>query len=92
MGMLRPMDKLIEAFKEGGGLAQADYTHSTYLRYGSLHAGWFENLFVEVWLPAVPEVKAALERGIDVADAHTVALPGSSIANKRNYREAHIVS
>jgi len=31
-------------------------------------AGWFENLLVQEWLPAVPAVKAALDRGIDVAD------------------------
>jgi 2-polyprenyl-3-methyl-5-hydroxy-6-metoxy-1,4-benzoquinol methylase len=68
MGMLRPIDKLTQVFKEGGGVAQADYPDSTYHGMDRFTAGWFENLLVDVWLPAVPEVKAALSRGIDVAD------------------------
>jgi 2-polyprenyl-3-methyl-5-hydroxy-6-metoxy-1,4-benzoquinol methylase len=68
MGMLRPIDKLAQAFKEGGGVAQADYPDATYHGMDRFTAGWFENLLVQQWLPAVPAVKAALERGIDVAD------------------------
>jgi SAM-dependent methyltransferase len=29
---------------------------------------WFENLLLQQWIPAMPEVKAHLERGCDVAD------------------------
>ena len=32
-------------------------------------AGWFENLLIPVWLPALPEVQAKLERGALMADA-----------------------
>jgi SAM-dependent methyltransferase len=31
-------------------------------------AGWFENLLLPQWIPAMPRVKEALERGADVAD------------------------
>jgi 2-polyprenyl-3-methyl-5-hydroxy-6-metoxy-1,4-benzoquinol methylase len=68
MGMLRPIDKLTQAFKEGGGVGQAEYPDATYHGMDRFTAGWFENLLVQQWLPAVPRVKAALERGIDVAD------------------------
>ena len=68
MGMLRPIDKLAQAFKEGGGVAQTDYPDATYHGMDRFTAGWFENLLVQEWLPAVPAVKAALDRGIDVAD------------------------
>src|SRR5262249_7448464 len=68
MGMLRPIDKLAQAFKEGGGVTQTDYPDATYHGMDRFTAGWFENLLVQEWLPAVPAVKAALYRGIDVAD------------------------
>lgn len=68
MGMLRPIDKLAQTFKEGGGVTQADYPDATYHGMDRFTAGWFENLLVQEWLPAVPAVKAALDRGIDVAD------------------------
>ena len=68
MGMLRPIDKLAQTFKEGGGVAQAEYPDATYHGMDRFTAGWFENLLVQEWLPAVPAVKAALDRGIDVAD------------------------
>ncbi len=68
MGMLRPIDKLAQTFKEGGGVAQAEYPDVTYHGMDRFTAGWFENLLVQQWLPAVPAVKAALDRGIDVAD------------------------
>ena len=31
-------------------------------------ANWFDNLLLPTWIPAMPEVEAALERGADVAD------------------------
>jgi 2-polyprenyl-3-methyl-5-hydroxy-6-metoxy-1,4-benzoquinol methylase len=68
IGMLYPIDKLAQAFKEGGGVAQAEYPDATYHGMDRFTAGWFENLLVQEWLPAVAAVKAALERGIEVAD------------------------
>jgi tRNA G46 methylase TrmB len=29
---------------------------------------WFENLLLQQWIPSMPDVKAHLERGCDVAD------------------------
>jgi hypothetical protein len=28
-------------------------------------AGWFENLLLQQWIPAMPEVQAKLERGLN---------------------------
>jgi 2-polyprenyl-3-methyl-5-hydroxy-6-metoxy-1,4-benzoquinol methylase len=68
MGMLHPIDKLTQSFREGGGVAQAEYPDATYHGMDRFTAGWFENLLVQQWLPCVPAVKADLETGIDVAD------------------------
>ena len=68
MGTLRPIDKLSQSFRDGGGVTQTDYPDATYNGTDRFTAGWFENLLVQVWLPAIPAVNAALERGIDVAD------------------------
>jgi tRNA G46 methylase TrmB len=32
-------------------------------------ASWFENLLLQEWIPAVPDVKIKLEKGAIVADA-----------------------
>jgi SAM-dependent methyltransferase len=68
LGMLQPVDKLTECFTKGGGVAQSDYPDATYHGMDRFTAGWFENLLLQQWIPAVPAVQAALERGIDAAD------------------------
>lgn len=68
LGMPRVVEPLLEAFRKGGGVPQSAYgaEHWSGLERGT--AAWFDNLLVPVWIPAVPEVEAALQRGIDVAD------------------------
>jgi SAM-dependent methyltransferase len=68
LGMLQPVDKLMQCFKNGSGVAQSDYPDATYHGMDRFTAGWFENLLLQQWIPAVPAVQAGLERGIDVAD------------------------
>ncbi|MGH2760355.1 MAG: class I SAM-dependent methyltransferase [Actinomycetota bacterium] len=67
-GMSGVIEPLLDAFRNGGGVPQSAYgdMHWSGLERGT--ASWFENLLVPVWIPAVPEVQAALERGVDVAD------------------------
>ena len=31
-------------------------------------AGWFNNLLVQAWIPAMPDIRAKRERGAEVAD------------------------
>jgi 2-polyprenyl-3-methyl-5-hydroxy-6-metoxy-1,4-benzoquinol methylase len=67
-GMLHVIDPLTEAFRTGGGVPQSAYPESTYDGMFRFTSGWHENLLLQEWIPAVPDVKAALERGIDVCD------------------------
>lgn len=62
------LDPLTAAFREGGGVPQSAYPES-------LSHGWdrgsiavYHHALVQKWIPALPELQAALERGIAVAD------------------------
>jgi SAM-dependent methyltransferase len=61
-------DRVIDAFRQGGGIPYAAYPDSMYEGIERFTTGWFENLLIPVWIEALPEVKANLERGIRVAD------------------------
>ena len=67
-GMVGPLNQLIQAFQHGGGVPQSAYDHNMWDGLERFTAGWFENLLIPVWLPAMPEVQAKLERGALVAD------------------------
>src|SRR5947209_6668281 len=67
-GMVGPLTQLIQAFQHGGGVPQSAYDHNMWDGLERFTAGWFENLLIPVWLPAMPEVQARLERGALVAD------------------------
>jgi SAM-dependent methyltransferase len=62
------LDDVVGAFKDGGGVPQSRYAAGMWDGLERFTAGWFENLLLPVWLPAMPDVKAHLERGADVAD------------------------
>src|SRR5437588_29668 len=62
-GMVGPLTQLIQAFQHGGGVPQSAYDHNMWDGLERFTAGWFENLLIPVWLPAMPEVQARLERG-----------------------------
>jgi SAM-dependent methyltransferase len=61
-------DQVMSAFKNGGGIPYQAYPDTMYEGIERFTAGWFENLLVPVWIAALPEVQAKLERGIRVAD------------------------
>jgi len=68
IGMVAPFDQLVQAFRHGGGVPQSAFPESTYHGMDRFTAGWFENLLLQQWIPAVPDVQAKLARGIEVAD------------------------
>lgn len=68
MGELKPIDQLTEAFRSGGGVPQSAYPPDTWDGMCRFTRPWFENLLVQEWIPAVPEVKVKLERGSRYAD------------------------
>ena len=67
-GMIGPFNQLIQAFQHGGGVPQSAYDNNMWDGLERFTAGWFENLLIPVWLPAMPEVQAKLERGALMAD------------------------
>jgi SAM-dependent methyltransferase len=68
LGLLPAIEPLLEAFRHGGGVSQSTYSNHFWDGLARFTAGWFNNLLLQQWLPAMPEVEAALERGCDVAD------------------------
>jgi 2-polyprenyl-3-methyl-5-hydroxy-6-metoxy-1,4-benzoquinol methylase len=68
LGTLGVLDQLTRAFREGGGVAQPAYAEDWWTGMERFTAGWFENLLLQEWIPAMPRVKDALERGAEVAD------------------------
>ena len=67
-GMVTVHDELLEVFRTGGGVPQEAYHPDMWDGMERFTAGWFENHLVQEWLPALPEVDAALRGGVDVAD------------------------
>ena len=68
VGLAGPVNQLMQAFRSGGGVPMEAYDPSTWEGVARFTSGWFENLLLPVWLPAMPEVLAKLERGALVAD------------------------
>jgi 2-polyprenyl-3-methyl-5-hydroxy-6-metoxy-1,4-benzoquinol methylase len=68
LGTLGVLDQLTTAFRQGGGVPQPAYSEDWWAGMERFSAGWFENLLLQEWIPAMPRVREALERGADVAD------------------------
>ncbi len=68
VGLAGPVNQLMQAFRSGGGVPMEAYDPSTWEGLTRFTNGWFENLLVPVWLPAMPDVQTKLERGALVAD------------------------
>ena len=68
LGMSKPVDRLIESFKTGDGIVQSAYDDDMWDGLERFTNGWFENLLLPVWIPAMPEVEAKLRKGARVAD------------------------
>ncbi len=66
--VLAPYERLVEAFRTGGGVRQSDYPDILWDGMSRFTGAWFKSLMVNDWLSAFPHVLERLERGIDVAD------------------------
>jgi SAM-dependent methyltransferase len=62
------VDQVTEAFQKGGGVRQANYPSGMWDGLERFTAGWFNNLLLQQWIPAMPKVQSKLERGVPVAD------------------------
>lgn len=67
-GLLGPLDQLTHAFRHGGGVRQEDYGEDLRDGMQRVSAGWFENMLVQQWIAAIPDVQAKLEHGAEIAD------------------------
>ena len=67
LGYLRPIDRLIEAFRSGGGVPQSAYGEETWEGMYRLGRTWYEHALVQQWLPAAG-VTPRLQAGARCAD------------------------
>jgi 2-polyprenyl-3-methyl-5-hydroxy-6-metoxy-1,4-benzoquinol methylase len=90
-GTVRPIDQVIEAFRNGGGVEFHDFGRP--MRCGQ--AGMNRNLFLyelgQSWLPSIPDVHARLQSGepARIADIGC-GLGWSSIGMARAYPNVHV--
>ena len=68
VGFAGPINQLMRAFRNGGGLTMDSYDPSTWEGQARFAVTWYEHLLVPVWLPLMPEVIAKFESGALVAD------------------------
>src|SRR5437879_7982575 len=61
------VDQVTEAFHKGGGVRQANYP-SGMCGLERFTAGWFNNLLLQQWIPAMPKVESKLKHGVPVSD------------------------
>jgi SAM-dependent methyltransferase len=66
--MVDILDQVTAAFRNGSGVPQSEYNVNFWDGLERFTAGWFENLLVQEWVPAMPDVRSSLERGALVAD------------------------
>jgi SAM-dependent methyltransferase len=66
--MVGVFDLVTEAFRNGSGVPQSAYSPAFWDGLERFTAGWFENLLLQQWIPAMPDLEAKLKQGADVAD------------------------
>lgn len=88
---LRPIDALLDAYRNGGGVPYADYGADLHEGQAAFTRPLFSRLLVQEWLPAVPELHERL-RADPPARVADLACGGgiSSIAIARGYPEVHV--
>ncbi len=67
-GLSTMLGSVMDAFRGGGGIPLSDYPADWWEGLERFNRGWFDYLLPQVWLPALPDIDAALRRGADVAD------------------------
>jgi SAM-dependent methyltransferase len=66
--LVAPLEQLIQAFREGGGVHQSVYDERFWEGLERFTGVGFENFLLQQWIPALPELQETLERGALVAD------------------------
>ena len=63
VGVLRPIDALVEAFRTGGGVPYPEYGIDTREGIAAMNRPMFVNLLTAEWIPALPDVHHRLQAG-----------------------------
>jgi cyclopropane fatty-acyl-phospholipid synthase-like methyltransferase len=66
--LLGPIDRLVDAFRGGGGVPQDAFDPALWEGMERFSASYVENQLVQAWIPAAPEIEAKLAAGVHVAD------------------------
>lgn len=67
-GFADQLPRLLDAFRDGGGLAQGAYSPDVREGMERLSATWFEHELVDHWIAALPQLTERLRTGATVAD------------------------
>jgi SAM-dependent methyltransferase len=67
-GVAGAMDKVLDAFRNGGGAPQSAYGPDFWDGMQRFTASWFEHLLLGEWMPKLPHLVEKLERGATLAD------------------------
>lgn len=90
LGMVRPLDQLIDAYRSGAGVPYEDYGRDMVCGIAAFNRPTFLSAIGQDWIPAMPDVHEALQRpGARVADIG-MGLAWSSIAIARAYPNAEV--
>ncbi len=65
---IRQLPKLMEAFRDGGGVAFADFGPEIVESINRMFAPGYELFVAHQWIPAIPELHARLKQGGEVAE------------------------
>jgi SAM-dependent methyltransferase len=91
IGVLSPIEHMIEAFRTGAGVPYADYGADAREGIASFNRPMFVNQLAQEWFPAVPEVESLL-RGTAPARVADIACGSgwSSVAIARGYPSVRV--
>lgn len=88
LGSVRPIDQLVEAYRTGAGVPYEAYGPDMVCGIAAFNRPTFMNSIGQDWIPAMPDVHAALQRpGARVADIG-MGMAWSSIAIAKAYPNA----
>jgi len=91
VGVTRPLDSLLKAYRKGGGVPFADYGRDLRIGQGNMNRTMFLQQLGTEWLPAIPDIHARLQADPPalVADIGC-GLGWSSIGIAQAYSNAHV--
>jgi 2-polyprenyl-3-methyl-5-hydroxy-6-metoxy-1,4-benzoquinol methylase len=88
-GLVRPLPRVIDAFRTGEGVPYADFDADFLEGQGEMNRVQFVNSLASDWMPGMPDVHERLQRGGRVADVACGA-GFSTIALARAYPQAEV--